>query len=655
MRNVKDAVDAVDTTTAADATGTTDARATANTTATMATAATAATVAVANAEGPPPIRVLRELTRGKGLQVGVIGLLALVSTGATLALPMTVGRLLAVIQRGESPTWWVLVMVGAGFGSAAAGALATYLLGRLGRQLIRGLRVRTMRHSLELRLHDARSEGSGNLVARLTADAAMVKNLIDIGPIQLPMAGITVLGTLVIMGLLDWVLLLVTVLAFLVAVGLITLVVKGLRRQYTAVQGEVGALAQQFVAALDALTVIKAYRAERIVGDRLADRATKVAQLETGAARMESLMVPIINLGQQIALVSVVIGGGSRMLDGHLTLADFVAFLLYLLQLTAPLIMAASGVSGLQMGLVARKRFDELFALPTETSARAAGPTDPGDAPMAERPERDASMAVHPEKAAPAAVRFESVGYGYGDRPVLRDVGLTVPARGLTAMVGLSGSGKTTALGLIEGFMEPDSGRIEVLGRALPHWPLAELRSRIAYVDQSCTLVQDTVRENLLLGHEAAPDDPALMAALDRVGLAEEIRRLPQGLDTVLGGAADLSGGQRQRLALARAVLADARLVLLDEPSSHLDSVNEQKLRDVVDDLAADRAVLVVAHRISTIQHADHVIVLDAGRVVDQGTHLGLLDRCPDYADLVSGQILSTSSREPARPVGNRA
>ncbi|WP_073951084.1 ABC transporter ATP-binding protein [Streptomyces kebangsaanensis] len=592
--------------------------------------------AVTHAEEGRRLHLLHELTRGRGVQVGVIVLLALASTGATLALPMVVGRLLAVIQRGDSPVWWVVAMVAAGFGSAAAGALATYLLSGMGRRLILGLRIRTMRHSLELRLRDAHAEGPGNLVSRLTADAAMVKNLIDIGPIQLPMAGVTVLGTLVIMGLLDWVLLLITVAAFLVAVGLITLVVKGLRRTYTAVQGEVGALAQHFVAALGALTIIKAYRAEKTVGDRLAERAGRVAELEAVAARMESLMVPIITLGQQVALVSVVIGGGSRMMHGHLSLAGFVSFLLYLLQLTAPLIMAASGVSGLQTGLVSRKRFDALFALPTETSARAATATGSRSAAVPDG---------RPGTRSPAAVRFEKVGFGYGEHPVLRDADLTVPANGLTALVGLSGSGKTTALGLIEGFMDPDSGRVEVLGRDLADWPLADLRGRIAYVDQPCTLLQDTVRENLLLGHEGKPADAALMTALDRVGLGEEIRRLPQGLDTTLGGATDLSGGQRQRLALARAVLAGAPLVLLDEPSSHLDSVNEQKLRDVVDELAADRAVLVVAHRISTVQHADHVIVLDAGRVVDQGTHRALLERCPDYAGLVSGQTLSTASR----------
>lgn len=587
------------------------------------------------------LKVLRELARGNGLQLAAVGLLALVSTGATLALPLVVGKLLGAIQSGEGLTVWAAVMVAAGFGSAAAGALASFLLGRMGQRLICRLRVRTMRHSLGLRLADARREGSGNLVARLTSDAARIKNLIDIGPVQLPMAGITVLGTLVVMGLLDWVLLLITVGAFLAAVGIITLVVKGLRRKYAAVGEEVGTLAQSFVAALDSLTVIKAYRAEDTVSANLAERARKVAKLETDAARMESLMVPVINLGQQIALVAVVVGGGARMLDGHLLLADFVAFLLYLLQLTAPLIMAASGVSGIQLGLVARKRFEDVFALPAEE-----GTYSPDVATAAPRSASVQKRAV--ASAEVPAVRFEDVVFGYeAERPVLRGARFTVPGRGLTAVVGLSGSGKTTVLSLIERFMEPDSGRIEVHGRDLSDWSPADLRSRIAYVDQASTLLQESVRANLVLGRRRPADDTTLYSVLDRVGLAEDIRALPDGLDTVLDGATGLSGGQRQRLALARAVIADADLVLLDEPTSHLDSVNEQRLRLAVDRLAAERAVVVVAHRISTIQHADHVIVMDRGAVTDEGGHAALVDRCPAYAELVAGQSLGADFRAP--------
>ncbi|MFD7236366.1 ABC transporter ATP-binding protein [Streptomyces syringium] len=585
------------------------------------------------AAGPDPkLRILTELSRGNGPALVLVGVLAVLSTAATLALPMVVGKLLAAIQNDEGLALWAAVMVGVGFGSAAAGALAAFLLGRMGQELIYRLRVRTMDHALGLRLADAQREGGGNLTARITADAARVKSLIDIGPIQLPMAGVTVIGTLVIMGLLDWVLLLITVGAFLIAVGVITVVIKGLRRKYAALQDELGGMAQNFVSAMESLTVIKAYRAERRTSRALAGRARKLADLEIEAAKMESLMVPVINLGQQIALVAVVVGGGARMLDGHLTLADFVAFLLYLLQLTAPLIMAASGVSGLQTGLVARKRFEDVFALPTED---VEAPAPENAAPLRNAP----------------AVRFENVTFGYGDdRPVLRGADLTVPARGLTAMVGLSGSGKSTSLALIERFVEPESGRVSVYGRDVAEWPLGELRGQIGYVDQSNTLLQDSVRGNLTLGRdESRPAaDEELYAALESVGLAEEIRSLPEGLDTVLGGADNLSGGQRQRLALARATLSDTRLVLLDEPSSHLDSINEQRLRSVVDSLAADRAVLVVAHRISTIQHADHVIVMDAGRVVDQGDHDALLRRCPAYAELVSGQVLSTGAPAPA-------
>ncbi|MFF3689147.1 ABC transporter ATP-binding protein [Streptomyces sp. NPDC002187] len=570
--------------------------------------------------------ILREIFRDRGLQLaGIVGL-ALVATAATLVLPWTVGELLAAIQQDESFTKWTWLMVAVGLGSGAANALATYLLSRMGHQLICRLRVRSMQHSLGLGLNAARAEGTGNLATRLTADAAAVKGIVDIGPIQLPMSLVTLLGTLVIMGLLDWILLLITVGAFLVALAVIALVVRALRRKYLAIQDEVGRLTEHFVATLEALTVIKAHRAERLVSAELATRAQRVARFETGASAMEALMVPVINLGQQIALVAVVLGGGARMVSGDLDLGTFVSFLLYLFQLTAPMIMAMSGLSTIQVGLAARQRFDDLFALPSEARPHAAGASD-------EAPQQP------PVEGAPA-VRFEQVGFAYGQEPVLHRTDLTVPATGLTAMVGLSGSGKSTVLGLIERFMDPDEGRIEVFGRGTAQWSLDDLRRQLAYVDQKSTLLRDSVRSNLTLGQETPADDETLLHALREVGLEEEITRLPEGLDTVLGGAHDLSGGQRQRLALARASLSDAPLVLLDEPSSQLDSINEHRLRRIVDEIARDRAVLVVAHRISTVRHAHHVIVMDSGRVTAEGRHDDLMRTSPMYAELVKGQDL---------------
>ncbi|WP_371782256.1 ABC transporter ATP-binding protein [Streptosporangium subroseum] len=575
---------------------------------------------------PGDLKIMRELVSGRYGQVLAIGVLALLSAAATLSLPLVVAALVGTVQANKGLTWPALTMVGVGLGAALAGTLAAYLLSRLGERLICRLRIQTMRKSLDLRLSDARREGNGNLATRLTSDAMQLKGAIDIGPIQLPMALITLVGTLIIMGFLDWVLLLITMGGFTVAVGIIIAVIMGLRRKYGAMQENLGELTQQFITALDALTIIKAYRAEDRVTRTLADRAEHLSKLGVQVARMESLMIPVINLGQQVALLTVLVGGGARLLSGELTLAEFVAFLLYLLQLTAPLILAASGASNVQAGLVARQRFSQLFTLPVENEDLETGA-------VAEA----VGESVHPGTP---AIQFEQVTFAYGDQPVLHGVDFTVPSSGLTAMVGLSGAGKSTILGLVEHFVTPESGQVRVFGQDMTRIPTDTLRSQIAYVDQSFTLLRDTIRANLSLGHSDLLPDEVLLPALAKVGLEEEILRLPDGLDTVLGGENDLSGGQRQRVALARAALTDARLVLLDEPSSQLDSVNEGKLREVVDELARDRAVLVVAHRISTVQHADQVIVLDRGRVVAEGTHAELLGNSPEYIELVSGQLL---------------
>nr|PZN45870.1 MAG: ABC transporter ATP-binding protein [Actinomycetota bacterium] len=591
------------------------------------------------------LRILRALFGGKAGHVVAIGALAALSTAGTLALPLVVARLLEAVQHRHDVTGAALLMVLVGLGAAVAGTLAAYLLARLTERLVYRLRVATIRTSLALRLAEARREGGGNLATRLSGDVVRLKNAIDIGPIQIPTALVTLAGTLVIMGLIDWVLLLITLGGFLAALWIVALVILGLRRRYQAVQEGLGELATRFVFAVDALLIIKAYRAEEQVARELTGRARNLARLGLQTARLESLMAPAVTLGQQIALLAVLVGGGTRLLAGELALADFVAFLLYLLQLTAPLLMLASGVADIQAGVTARERFNRLFALPTDADAPARTADGHGAGYGAAAPANPAPGAAPdgwPGGPAVPAVRFERVGYSYipGDEPALREVDLTVPARGLTALVGPSGAGKTTVLGLIERFMTPDSGRVLVFGRDTTELTPAELRARIAYVDQSFTLLRDTVRANLTLGQDRPVPDEVLLHALAKVGLDEQVLRLPDGLDTVIGGANDLSGGQRQRLALARAILADAPLVLLDEPTSQLDSGNELRLREIVDDLARDRAVLVVAHRLSTVQHADRVIVLDRGRVLAVGTHDELLAGCAPYAELVHGQLL---------------
>lgn len=567
----------------------------------------------------------REMTAGKSSQVAVIVALALLSTITTLALPLIGGAFVAELEKGDGAlTSTALWMVGAGLIAAITGTLSGYLLSKLGIQLVTKLRVRTLRHSLGLPLKIAKREGTGDLAARLTSDSSQIRGLTEVGPLQLPMAALQVVATLVIMGLLDWVLLLMTVGSFLIAIVGVVFVVIAIRKKFEALQTGVGKLADDFVATMEALTVVKAHRAESRLVRSFSERAEKLGVLEIAAARLEAMVVPVMTLAQQIALVSVIMGGGVRYVAGDISLSGLVSFLLLLLQLAAPLVMAIQATGAIQAGLVAKQRFESVFSLPYEQ--------------VDDRDEAREPMVVEPGSA---AVVLHDVGFAYeAGQPVLKDVGFTVPPNGLTAMVGRSGAGKTTVLGLIERFMELDSGKIVVFGRELSEWPLAELRGRIAYVDQSFTLLRDTVRNNLLIGLDRTVPDEVLLDALEQVGLLEEISALPRGLDTAIGGESDLSGGQRQRLALAGVLLSEAKLVLLDEPSSQLDSLNEGRLREVVDRLAQDRAVLVVAHRLSTVQHARHVILLDQGKVLTQGTHERLMTESEPYAELVRGQML---------------
>lgn len=573
-------------------------------------------------------RILPELARGARWSVATVAVLALLSAAATLLLPMVAARLITALQSGDAGTWgFVLILIG--LAATVTGALSAFLLARTAQNMLLRLRRRTIEHTLAAEVRDTQRMGAGDLSTRLTVDAMNVKRAVDVGPLQLPLAVLVLLGTIVIMALLDWVLLVITVLSVGLAFAGVGLLVMALKRRYLHLQGVIGGLAEKFVSALDALPVIKAYRAEPAVLRDLTADVDEVRRVEISVARYESLLGPVLNLGQQIALVSVLIGGGVRLVDGSLTLAEFVAFLMYLLQLAAPLMTAVSGIATLQQGLAARDRFNEVLALPAEDRPRPAVAVTDGAV---------AAAPVDPD----AAVRLQDVHFTYDSDPVLHGVDLRVPSRGLTSLVGLSGAGKSTVLGLVEGFLAADDGRVEVLGRERADWSLAELRSRIGYVDQRFTLLRGTIRSNLTLGLD--PDTPVgaaeLYDVLDQVDLADVVRALPDGLDTVIGAGSDLSGGQRQRLALARMLLHQPDLVLLDEPTSQLDSITEARLRSTVRDLAADRAVLVVAHRMSTVREADHVIVLDAGRVVAQGTHDELVRDCAPYAALVNGQLL---------------
>ncbi|MGW4803658.1 ABC transporter ATP-binding protein [Kitasatospora sp. NPDC004272] len=582
---------------------------------------------------PSRLRLRRELT-SHPVRLACALLLALGATAAGLSLPLLVQEVVADFSAHRPLGPDLLLMCAAAVAGALAQTGSGFLLARIGERLAYRLRTRLMEHTLRLPLAVVRAQGVGELAARITSDALLLRQVVEVAT-QLPLAALTVLATLLVMVWIDWVLTLVTVAALGVLTVMVLLIVRRMKGNVTGQQDAVGRIAQRFTATLDALTTVKAYRAEPVAARALAADAERLRVVSLQGARLSALVPAALTLGNQFAMIAVILTGGARLAAGDLQVGAFAAFLLYLLQTVPAVSTLATGFGRLQAGLAARDRCNDLLDLLPEADPLDTSRPTPAPVP-----------------GAPAVV-FRGVGYTHAGatEAALRGVSFTTARTGLTAVVGASGAGKSTTLALIDRFVHPSSGSITVLGHDADHWPLDALRARIAYVDQAFTLLEATVRENLQLGRRSTATDHDLDAALEAVGLGEDIARLPQGLDTPIGREADLSGGQRQRMALARALLSDAEIILLDEPTSQLDGLNEQRFRSIVGRLAATRAVIVVAHRLSTVQDAQHVVVMSRGAVLDAGDHRTLLGRCAPYRDLVASQASVPAPAHPDRVV----
>ncbi|MEJ1199936.1 MULTISPECIES: ABC transporter ATP-binding protein [unclassified Streptomyces] len=581
-------------------------------------------------DGTDELRVFTQLLKGRKATVAAAVVLSLLSAAATLVLPLQVRDLVMALAEDERPVGPLLMMAGLAVGAGLASALSSYLLARAGEGLVSEARFRIISHILTLPLRRVRREGAGNLVARANSDSTQLRSVVDVGVAQIPSSLFLAVGTLIAMGVLDWVLLLVVLATFTFAGAGIFLCVRSIRSGVERQQNAIGTMSQQMTAAVLSLPTVKAFLAERQVASTLGHSVEDARRAAVSVARVTALVGPTMQFGQQLSIIAVMVTSGARLASGDLGIGEFAAFIVYLLQLVAPLTMLVSGVARMQSGLAARGRLNSVLTVAPESSG-AASP-------------------VEPSPTAPA-VEFDAVTYTDGGRTIIHEAAFAAPARGLTAIVGPSGAGKTTLLALTERFLLPESGRISVCGRPVEQWPLHQLRGEISYVDQSFTLVEGTVRQNLQLGRDderGALPDAELWRALEALALRGAVEALPDGLDTELGRAEDLSGGQRQRLAAARVLLRDTRIVIFDEPTSQLDSENEERLRALMRTLAAERAVIVVAHRISTVQDADLIVVVDEGRIVDRGTHEELLTRSTLYQELVHGQSLRGPARRAA-------
>jgi ATP-binding cassette subfamily B protein len=413
------------------------------------------------------------------------------------------------------------------------------------------------------------------------------------------------------------------------------LVSRGVRRLSRKAQEEVGAMSAAVERALSAVRTIRASGATAREVSGIGDSARRSYEAGVRVARLSSMVSPIADIAVQGAFLAVLGVGGYRVASGSIGVADLVAFILYLFLLVMPLGRIIGSWTQLQTGLGALARIQEILALSPERDdvpERGAVTGSAARLPVPRRAEGPDSVPL---------LELDDVSFGYADgREVLSGVSFAVPAGSRVALVGPSGAGKSTILALVEGFYPVSGGVIRWAGTDVRDLPRAALRAQLGYVEQEAPVLAGTIRDNLLLTRPDATD-PELWAVLADVGLTDVVRRSPRGLDVLVGDEGVLlSGGERQRLAIARSLLARPALLLLDEPTASLDARNEQLLRDTLAAAAADRALLVVAHRLSTVLDSDEIVVLDGGRVVARGTHDELVDSSPLYRELATAQLL---------------
>jgi ABC-type multidrug transport system fused ATPase/permease subunit len=560
--------------------------------------------------------------RGHAPAIAAVTALSLVAAAGTLAQPLLIRQVLDGIGGTQPVAGMVGLLVVLLIAVAAIQGLRNFVLQRTAEGLVLATRRRLAGHLLHLPIVEYDRRRTGDLLSRVGADTTLLRAVVTSGLLDLATGVVIVAGAATMMILIDPLMFGVTVMALGGLVGGIV-IARRVRPASERAQALIGEMTAAVERAITAVRTIRAARAEAREAAAVGESAEQAFRAGVRIARLQALVGPAVTTAIQGGFLAVLGIGGARVAAGTMSLGDLVAFVLFLFLLMLPIAQAMGAYTQLQTGLGALQRIEDVLALPAETA------TDPP------------ATVVAPTSADPPAIELDRVSFAYPDGgPVLQEVSLTVPAGSRVALVGPSGAGKSTILALLERFYDATGGSVRVNGIDVRDQPRDLLRSQLGYVEQEAPVLAGTIRDNLVLAAPEAGDD-RLLAVLATVNLAELVNRTPEGLDAQVGeGGVLLSGGERQRLAIARTLLAGAPILLLDEPTSNLDSRNEQALRQAIDAAATRRTLLVVAHRLSTVVDADQIVVLDRGQVAAIGRHRELAESSPLYRELATHQLL---------------
>ncbi|PZG12060.1 ABC transporter ATP-binding protein [Nonomuraea aridisoli] len=564
----------------------------------------------------------------KGLAVTLI--LAVVATIGKIIVPIAVQQTIDTGLKTGMPdleyiTTAVLICAAAVVVTALAGYLMNVRLYKATESSLATLRVRGFRHVHDLSVLTQNSERRGALVSRVTNDIDQISTFMQWGGLMIIVSLGQLFVATVLMFVYSWQLTLLVWACFIPLMIALPRFQRLLSRAYTLVRERTGDMLAAVSESVVGAAVIRAYASERRTGERIdkAVNANRSAQIR--AQTIVGFVFPLTEIVAALAIAGIVLLGVRLGLSGDITQGQLVAFLFLVTLFVSPLQTATEVLNEAQNAVAGWRRILGVLDTPPDVA-------DPGESGV-ELPR------------GPISVAFEDVHFAYpGGEPVLREITLRIPPRTRVAVVGETGSGKTTFAKLLTRLMDPVGGRVTVDGHDLRQVRFSCLRERIVMVPQDGFLFDGTLADNIRYGKPSATD-AEIELAMTELGLADWVEGLPAGLDTPVGQRGEsLSAGERQLVALARAYLADPDLLLLDEATSAVDPATEVRLARALEGVTRGRTAVSIAHRLSTAENADEVLVFDAGRLVQRGPHAELVKEPGVYADLHASWVSAARS-----------
>lgn len=618
----------------------------------------------------------------------VVAILSIIGAVATLAQPLLVGQVIAQVEAGGGLgllVWGIIALVVA---ASVISGFQHYLLQRTGTAVVYSSRRQLVARILHLPIREFDARRTGDLVSRVGTDTTLLYAVLTQGLADAVGNSLIFIGALVAMALIDPLLLLAIVVVIGVSITGVVVLSGRIRRATGEQQEKVGELASSVERAVSSIRTVRAAGATEREVTEITGVATDAYGVGVRIAKVSALVVPVAGIALQVSLLVVLGVGGYRVASGAIEVASLVTFILFLFLLVGPLGSFFGAITSVNQALGALGRIQEILNLPTEDADDARLAASVSESSPARSPQHAAGAGADEQIA---AIEFRDVWFRYPEAvvaarrkaetearavlesahvdtsaialpsgtedatddasaapaeastdagDVLRGVSFRVPRGSRVAIVGPSGAGKSTTLALIERFYDPTGGAILLGGADIRTLPREELRAQLGYVEQDAPTLAGTIAQNLRLASPEATDADC-ERVLEAVNLTEVLERSPLRLQAPVGeNGVMLSGGERQRLAIARALLAAPPILLLDESTSSLDGLNEQRMRDAIDAVAADRTLLVIAHRLSTVVDSDLIVVMQNGEVIGQGTHGELVESTPLYRDLARHQLL---------------